>query len=146
MSKPDKKQQMWFCTLLYLKIAHEPFCLLIYMGMLYHSFISNCIWSFPCIWKIPWRKAWLPTPVFLPGESHGQRRLVGYSPCGHKESDTTQWLTLSHYPMILFYFIYFLKTEQTPRARISALPNYFSPQARGIPSGTKMPCWGCWCS
>ena len=36
--------------------------------------------------KIPWRRAWQPTPV-LPGESHGQRSLVGYSPWGHKESD-----------------------------------------------------------
>ena len=33
---------------------------------------------------------WQPTPVFLPGESHGQRTLVGYSPLGHKESDTTE--------------------------------------------------------
>ena len=38
--------------------------------------------------KIPW-KAWQPTLVFLPGESCGQRSLVGYSPDGHKESDTT---------------------------------------------------------
>ena len=30
-------------------------------------------------WKIPWRRAWQPTPVFLPGESHGQRSLAGYS-------------------------------------------------------------------
>ena len=37
--------------------------------------------------KIPWRKKWLPTPVFLPGESHGQRSLVGYSPWSHKELD-----------------------------------------------------------
>jgi len=34
--------------------------------------------------KIPWRRAWQPTPVFLPGESHGQRSLVGYSPWGGK--------------------------------------------------------------
>jgi len=34
--------------------------------------------------KIPWRKKWQPTPVFLPGEFHGQRSLVGYSPWGHK--------------------------------------------------------------
>ena len=33
---------------------------------------------------------WLPTPVFLPGEFHGQRSLVGYSSWGHKESDTTE--------------------------------------------------------
>ena len=34
--------------------------------------------------KIPWRREWQPTPTFLPGESHGQRSLVGYSPWGHK--------------------------------------------------------------
>ena len=39
--------------------------------------------------KIPWRREWQPTPVFLPGESHGQRRLVGYSPWDHKKLDTT---------------------------------------------------------
>ena len=44
----------------------------------------------PWVGKIPWRRAWQPTPVFLPGESHGQRSLVGYSAQGHKESDTTE--------------------------------------------------------
>ena len=39
-----------------------------------------------------WRRQWQPTPVFLPGESHGRRSLVGCSPWGHKESDTTEWL------------------------------------------------------
>ena len=34
--------------------------------------------------KIPWRRKWHTTPVFLPGESHGQRSLAGYSPWGHK--------------------------------------------------------------
>ena len=37
-----------------------------------------------------WRRKWQPTPVFLPGESHGRRSLVGCSPWGHPESDTTQ--------------------------------------------------------
>ena len=40
--------------------------------------------------KIPWRRSWQPTPVFLPGEFHGQRSLAGYSPWGHKESDMTE--------------------------------------------------------
>ena len=40
-----------------------------------------------------WRRQWQPTPVFLLGESHGQRSLVGYSPWGCKESDTTERLT-----------------------------------------------------
>ena len=44
----------------------------------------------PWVGKIPCRKAWQPTLVFLPGESHGQRSLVTYSPWGHKESDTTE--------------------------------------------------------
>ena len=44
----------------------------------------------PWVGKIPWRRAWQPTPVFLPGESHGQRSLAGCSPWGHKELDTTE--------------------------------------------------------
>ena len=40
--------------------------------------------------KMPWRRAWQPTSVFLLGESRGQRSLAGYSPGGHKESDTTE--------------------------------------------------------
>ena len=41
-------------------------------------------------WEEPWRREWQPTPVFLPGESHGQRSLVGYSPWGRKELDMTE--------------------------------------------------------
>ena len=44
----------------------------------------------PLVRKIPWRRAWQPTPVFLPRESHGQRSLAGYSPWGCTESDTTE--------------------------------------------------------
>ena len=50
----------------------------------------------PWVQKIPWRRPWLPTPVFLPGESHGQRSLMGYSPQGHKESDTTEVTEHAH--------------------------------------------------
>ena len=46
----------------------------------------------PWVWKIPWRRKWQPIPVFLPGKSHGQRGLVGYSPRGHTESGTTEQL------------------------------------------------------
>ena len=52
-------------------------------------------WFDPRVWKIPWRRERLPTPVFLPGEFHGQKNLVGYSPWGHTESDTIEWRTLS---------------------------------------------------
>ena len=44
----------------------------------------------PWVEKIPWRKAWQPTPVFLPGHFHGQKSLAGYSLKGHKESDVTE--------------------------------------------------------
>ena len=43
--------------------------------------------------KIPWRRAWQPTPVLLPGKFHGQRSLEGSSSWGHKESDMTKRLT-----------------------------------------------------
>ena len=48
----------------------------------------------PWVGKTPWRRAWQPTLGFLPGKSHGQRSLEGYSPWGHKESDTTEQGTL----------------------------------------------------
>ena len=44
------------------------------------------------------RRKWVPIPVFLPGEFHGQRSLEGYSQWGYKESDTTEWLTLLGLP------------------------------------------------
>ena len=44
----------------------------------------------PRVRKIPWRRTWHPTPVFLPGEAHGRRSLAGYSPWGRKESGTAE--------------------------------------------------------
>jgi len=55
----------------------------------------------PWVGKIPQRRAQQPTPVFLPGESHGQRSLAGYSSWGRKKLDMTERLTLS-----LFTFIF----------------------------------------
>ena len=49
--------------------------------------------SSPWVRKSPWRWKWHPTPVFLPGESHGQRSLAGYSPRGHRELN---WVTETH--------------------------------------------------
>ena len=46
------------------------------------------------LWLLVWRREWQPTPVFLPGESHGQRSLAGHSPWGPEELDTTEWLIL----------------------------------------------------
>ena len=47
----------------------------------------------PWVRKIPWRRKWKPTPVFLPGKSQGQRSLMCYNPWGHKESGTTERLS-----------------------------------------------------
>ena len=49
------------------------------------SLVAQLVKNPPAVWetgfgKIPWRKAWQPTPVFLPGESHGKRSQAGYSP------------------------------------------------------------------
>ena len=50
----------------------------------------------PWVGKIPWRRAWQLTLVFLPGESQGQRGLAGYNPWGHKELDMTERLSTAH--------------------------------------------------
>ena len=48
----------------------------------------------PGLGRSPWRRKWQLTPVFLPGKSHGQSSLVGYSPWGRREWDMTEWQTL----------------------------------------------------
>ena len=50
----------------------------------------------PWVRKIPWRREWQPTPVFLPGKSHGETSVEGYSPKGHKETDMTERLSTQH--------------------------------------------------
>ena len=60
--------------------------------------------NLPTVWetqvqslsKNPWKRERQPTPVFLPGEFHGQRSLAGYSPWGCKELDMTKQLTHTH--------------------------------------------------
>ena len=58
--------------------------------------------------KIPWRKKWQPTPVFLPEEFHGQRSLVGYSPWNRKELDMTKHAR-THINVYFFLCIYNLR-------------------------------------
>ena len=52
----------------------------------------------PWVRKISWKREWQPPPVFLPGESYGQRSLVGYSTWGYKELDTTEQLAPFFFP------------------------------------------------
>ena len=62
-------------------------------------------WVWSWVGKIPWRRERLPTPIFWPGEVHGQRSLVGYSPWGFKETDTTERLSPEQHSSVwhLFY-------------------------------------------
>ena len=57
-------------------------------------------WFDPWVGKIRWRRKWQSTPVLLPGKSHGQRSLVGYSPRGRKESDMTERLHLHFFTFL----------------------------------------------
>jgi len=54
----------------------------------------------PWVQKIPWRREWQPTPVFLSGEFLEERNLTGYSPWGHKESGTTEQLNYFTLPSL----------------------------------------------
>ena len=54
----------------------------------------------PWVGRISWRRKWQPIPVFFPGKSHGQRSLVGYSPWGCKESDTTEQLHFTRFVIV----------------------------------------------
>ena len=63
------------------------------------DYILNCTMAYITLWvelcplqRHSWRRKWQPTTVFLPGKAHGRRSLVGYSPWGRKESDTTEQL------------------------------------------------------
>ena len=59
--------------------------------------------------EYPWRRKWQPIPVLLPGKFHGQRSLVGYSPWGCKELDTTEQLHFLSFFMGISLFIYLSK-------------------------------------
>ena len=85
----------------------------------------------PWVGKVPWRRSRQPTPVFLPGESHGQRSLAGYSPWGRKESDTTEATWHTH--MLLDSRLASSARGGTgPRARGSRIQD-----GRGSPSHTQ---------
>ena len=66
------------------------------------------------VWKIPWRQAWQAMPEFWPGEAHGERSLVGYSPQGRKESDRSEATEHTHtgtpaFPKVALYHFAFRK-------------------------------------
>ena len=76
-----------------------------------HSLLAEKLYSFSkCLLRDSYTQRWKPTPVFLYGEFHGQRSLVGYSPWGLKELDMTEWLTLS---LSYIYNIQYTKSTLT---------------------------------
>ena len=76
----------------------------------------------PWVRKILWKREWQPTPVFLPGEFHGQKNLVGYSPWGGKESDMTEQLStlaFKHKDSDAAFVSMFLMLAGTPKSLAS---------------------------
>ena len=74
----------------------------------------------PWFGDIPWRRAQQPPPVFLPGESHGQRSLAGYSPWGHRESDMTEATYCACRDVLKDYLRYvFIQIPNTEHGTIS---------------------------
>ena len=67
----------------------------------------------PWVKKIPWRRKWLPMPVFLPGKSHGQRSLAGYSPWGHKRIRHSLMTKQQHFNHGAVFSGSLLQTQQT---------------------------------
>ena len=78
--------------------------------------------------KIPWRREWLPTPVFWPGEFHGQRSLAGYSPRYYKELDTTKQYSLTHSQTHLVFIYLFIYFKEAPYCSHSGCINSHSHQ------------------
>ena len=66
---------------------------LCYAWIMYHKLLHNILYNLHIHVCIYWSRKWQPIPLFLPGKSHGQRSLVGYSPWGRKELDMTDWLS-----------------------------------------------------
>ena len=73
------------------------------------------MWLDPWVSKIPWRRAEQPTLVFLSGESHGQRSMVGYSLWGREESDITKRLSMRALSPEMEKSEFFIKMESFPR-------------------------------
>ena len=97
--------------------------------------------------KIPRRRPWQPTPIFLPGESHGQRSLTGYSTWGRKESGTTEWLStaqahltcidaelMKHLPQNVAYSEYSINANKQAGLRGGPITLYICPAC--VPSPT----------
>ena len=81
------------------------FCLFVFKALCSNYDITKTDY----VYRGPWRKKWQPTTLFLPGKVHRQRSLAGYSPWGHKKSETAEQLTLHNRG---HYFFFSLKINQ----------------------------------
>ena len=105
IKNPPAVQEIWFDSRVQ-KSPGEGKGYPTILGLLWwlRQYIIHLQWETPGFYplggKIPWGRAWQPTTLFLPGEFHGQRSLVGYSPWGHKGSGTTGWLNIAQSPRI----------------------------------------------
>ena len=102
----QKKKKWWRLGFLFLHI--------LYFLMTNHGLLSSCLIILILIKSIvlKWRRQWHPTPVLLPGKSHGRRGLVGCGPWGRQESDTTKRL---HFHFSLSTFMHWRrKWQPTP--------------------------------
>ena len=73
-------------------LSVEDICVCVYVCILtrYLGILQESLRFSKVSWYSPWRREWLPTPAFLPGEFHEQKSLACYSPWGHKNLDTTE--------------------------------------------------------
>ena len=103
----------------------------------------------PWVEKIPWKRAWQPTVVFLSGESHGQRSLAGYNPWGHKESAVTEQLRLAEYVVYGYTLLinpdFFLKRGKSSQnlilEDIKRRRQRLLPRASGSSLQPRSKCW-----
>ena len=91
-NKNNFSTSIW-ASLPYFPVAIKVFFLFFNILDFDSFFYLPYFYKSPFFTNMTWRRKWQPTPVFLPGESHGQRSLAGCSPRGHRELDRTEWLT-----------------------------------------------------
>ena len=106
------------------------------------SLVAQTVKNLPAMWETwvqslgqedPWRRKWEPTPVFLPGEFHGQRSLAGYSPWGHKELITTEQIyRYSSFPLSYIHTYICMRVLVTQLCPILCDPIDHSPPASSV--------------
>ena len=93
--------------------------------------------------KIPWRRAWKPTPIFLPGEFQGQRSLADWGPWGHKRSQSWTWLNTAF--NIDQEFCIWLTSWTTLTMLNNEKPNMITSVLWGQPGESPMSWFSVWC-